>query len=257
MSVTHKRQRRIGFTLIELLVVIAIIAILIGLLLAAVQRVRVAAARLQCQNNLKQLALAAHNFHDTMSCFPPGLVTPDQSGPIAPPGVKLTNLWVEMLPYLEQANLQRRWDPYDFRNNIAGGRDATTAHAIKVLVCPADALPSPVFDWRPPGPPAWAGGFYAMSSYGGNGGTRSFIDPNDDGVFYKQSRIRLVDITDGTSSTFLVGERSHYDPEYDRVTAEYDPIFHPLAHLGAWASAAFVWGSQAEVMLSTPVPINW
>src|SRR5262249_31989415 len=149
MSQTHERARRAGFTLIELLVAIAIIAILIGLLLAAVQKVRAAAARAQCLNNLKQLALAAHLYHDAWGSFPPGVVTPDQKSPLAT-GAGLTNLWIEMLPDLELANLRRKWDPRDYRNNVAGGRDATTAQIVKILVCPSDPLPSPVHEWSGP-----------------------------------------------------------------------------------------------------------
>src|SRR5262245_36705979 len=123
MSATLKRQR-VGFTLMELLVVIAIIAILIGLLLAAVQKVRADAARMQCQNNLKQLTLAAHNYHDTRGRFPPGVITPKQTGPFSS-GDGLTNLWIEMLPFVEKQNLLERWDRTIYTNNLVGGRNAT------------------------------------------------------------------------------------------------------------------------------------
>src|SRR5215831_2781186 len=113
---------RRGFTLIELLVVIAIIAVLIGMMVPAVQKVREAANRMVCANHLKQIALAAHSFHDAKGKFPSGARLPDYVG-IVPTGA--TNLWVELLDYIEQNNLHDKWDYNDNRNNVIGERDAT------------------------------------------------------------------------------------------------------------------------------------
>src|SRR5262249_10453690 len=161
-----------GFTQVELLVVIAIIAVLIGLLLPAVQKVRAAAARIQCENNLKQIALACHNYEGVYKRFPIGVRIPIYVGDRPTGG---TNLWVDLLPYFEQDNLHRNWDDYDNRNNVAGGRNATTAQVIKLLLCPSDALPEPVFHLTAEVSSSWGLGFYGMTSYGGNAGRRSFL----------------------------------------------------------------------------------
>jgi prepilin-type N-terminal cleavage/methylation domain-containing protein/prepilin-type processing-associated H-X9-DG protein len=253
-------QRRTAFTLIELLVVIAIIGVLIALLLPAVQKVREAANRTRCANNLKQLALAAHHYHDTRGRFPNGLHTVD----IADGGYANGTCWeVELLPSFEQDNLKNRWDPNDFRNNVAGGLNATSAQVLQVLLCPSDSLPELVWYASMAGSPqyAYAQGWYGLSSYGGNGGTRSFPGPNRqsrDGIFWWDSSIGLADVTDGASNTFLFGERSHSDPMFDYMTDNYDYAFYPLAKMGKWAAVyATSGGSLAERLLSTPAPINY
>src|SRR5262245_26693278 len=254
------RSRR-GFTLIELLVVIAIIAVLIGLSLPAVQKVRAAAARAQCLNNLKQIALAAHNYDGDHGQFPTGArLSVDMGG--RPTGG--TSLWVEMLPYFEQGNLHRQWDYIDNRNNVDGGRDATQAHVIKILLCPSDPLPETVVEFTkavgssPPPAPPWSFGFYGMSSYGGNAGKRSVLSSRmtRDGIFFIDSSVRLVVVTDGTSNTLLFGERFHQDPEYGRQQPVVWPGTSSIAAIGKWGYVADV-RANANVTLSTPVPINY
>jgi prepilin-type N-terminal cleavage/methylation domain-containing protein/prepilin-type processing-associated H-X9-DG protein len=252
------RQLRRGFTLIELLVVIAIIAVLIGLLLPAVQKVREAANRMSCTNNLKQLALAAHHYHDTRGVFPNGLHAVETSGGRYANG---TNWWVEVFPFFEQGNLYRRWDYNDYRNNLAGGTSATTAQVPKVLLCPSDPLSESVFQYTASAPQnAWRNGFYGISSYGGNGGRRSAgnssvvpdTNPTRDGIIFKDSQVRITDVTDGTSATFLLGERYHLDPEFDRITRGTDD--GPIIGLGSWATVADL---PRHLTLSPPVPINY
>jgi prepilin-type processing-associated H-X9-DG protein len=106
--------------------------------------------------------------------------------------------------------------------------------------------------------PSWATGFYGMSSYGGNAGRRSVVAARmtRDGVFFIDSSLRIADVTDGTSSTFLFGERFHRDPEYDRQQPAVWPDASPLAGLGKWAYVADG-RANANVTLSTPVPINY
>src|SRR5262245_62662117 len=154
--------RRRGFTLVELLVVIAIIAILIGLLLPAVQKVREAASRMKYANNLKQIGLAAQAYHGTHEKFPAGVY---QLSFAAAPRFRGVTLFVGLMPYLEQDNLVRDWDTVDPLLNTAGGANSRTAKVLPVLVCPSDVLPANPVD-------GGSGRWYGLTSYGGNGGAR-------------------------------------------------------------------------------------
>jgi prepilin-type processing-associated H-X9-DG protein len=252
------RRRRGAITLIELLVVIAIIAVLIALLLPAVQKVREAANRASCQNNLKQLALAMHNYHDARGSFPVGLHVVETSGGRYANG---TNWWVEAFPYFEQGNLHSRWDYNDYRNNLAGETNATTAQVLKVLLCPSDPLPNPVFYYTAMDPRnAWRNGYYGLSSYGGNGGRRSAgnsqvvpqTNASRDGIIFRDSHVRIADVIDGTSTTFLLGERYHRDLEFDRITLGTED--GPIVTVGIWA---IVDNLPRHITLSAPVPINY
>jgi prepilin-type N-terminal cleavage/methylation domain-containing protein/prepilin-type processing-associated H-X9-DG protein len=210
-------HRHRGFTLIELLVVIAIIAILIGLLLPAVQKVRAAAARSQCQNNLKQLGLAAHNYASANGYLPPG------SGPLPPVVAPATSSSAAstqalILPYIEQANLYSLFDIKTDMNGSGVNAQGRTQE-VKIYLCPSDPSTAAVVD---PGP----GGSKpcGRSNYFGNIGATAesgSTDPKRMGIFnFKylsgaNTTLRLVDsgynlkiaaIGDGTSNTAMWSE---------------------------------------------------
>ena len=175
----HK-DRPHGFTLVELLVVIAIIGILIALLLPAVQAAREAGRRANCQSHLKQLGLAALNYHGALLTFPPGV---DQRRyPSNRPPVRGYSLFVFILPYLEQEGLRKQFDFSDPINNTAGEQKSLTAIVLPTLVCPSDNIPENPTQNSPM--PRWFG----LTSYGGNGGTRSYNPTSGyitaDGMFF-------------------------------------------------------------------------
>jgi prepilin-type N-terminal cleavage/methylation domain-containing protein/prepilin-type processing-associated H-X9-DG protein len=210
----HQRQRqRRAFTLIELLVVIAIIAILIGLLLPAVQKVREAAARAQCQSNLKQLALALHAYHDSQKHFPHGTYNDiDGTGTTPPPynGKQDRRCWMhDTLPYLEQGNLYRQFDAYMSTGASALYFPGNTT-PVPTLMCPLDPLNPKTRTWNPGGGPDNSQGIHgnyvlcAGDDYFNPGGPAN--SAKLDGLFFARSRVRLQEITDGTSNTALASE---------------------------------------------------
>jgi prepilin-type N-terminal cleavage/methylation domain-containing protein/prepilin-type processing-associated H-X9-DG protein len=202
---------RKAFTLIELLVVIAIIGTLIGLLVPAVQKVREAAARIKCANNLKQIGLASHQFHDARGRLPAGYLATgpfaDGSGNPYPNNTAPGWGWAaQLLPYVEQDNLYRG---INFLLPVEHPANAAAVQAmVPVFLCPSDQPPPAAFP-VPDGfgkPLAVA----APSSYAACvGGDETDVDaPVGLGVFYRNSATRITDIRDGTSSTILVGDRS-------------------------------------------------
>ena len=182
-----------GFTLVELLVVIAIIGVLVALLLPAVQAARESARRMQCGNNLKQWALATHNYHDVMGVIPTGMTLPGQ--------------WIFrafLLPYVEQSNLNNKIDysyqPYCFAFNAAAGANNPSDDPVPLYFCPSELHSKKIYR-------NYVGADYMTTVYLGVTGGRSDDVFTNDGSFYVNSRIRLANYTDGTSNTVMIGER--------------------------------------------------
>jgi prepilin-type N-terminal cleavage/methylation domain-containing protein len=199
-----RRQARAAFTLIELLVVIAIIAVLIGLLLPAVQKVREAAARMSCSNNLKQLGIALHNYHGRENSFPSGYLCRVQANPNATaPGWGWAAL---LLPDLEQDNLYRQINlnlPVEDPSHLA-----VRTTLLKTFVCASDRSTGVFTVTNDANAPLAVA---ATNSYAACHGTGPDIEEELDdfnGMFSRNSKVRVADITDGTSNTIAVGERA-------------------------------------------------
>lgn len=210
------RRSSLGFTLIELLVVIAIIGVLIGLLLPAIQGAREASRRIQCGNNLKQLGLALQNFHDANRVFPASGWT--TVGPGNPAG-KFVSWRPLILPYLEQANLK---ELYDFKSNWwESTNPAVAGVAVPIFVCPSAPTPPKILSAvaKPPRPAIAFATPVAPTDYEAIQGVQpASINPNLPtpiydaenrfSVMHRNSRNRMADIFDGTSTTIMVVECS-------------------------------------------------
>jgi prepilin-type N-terminal cleavage/methylation domain-containing protein/prepilin-type processing-associated H-X9-DG protein len=190
-------RRRFGFTLIELLVVIAIIAILIALLLPAVQQAREAARRTQCKNNLKQLGLAIHNYHDTFLCFPPQMLNVDTNND------RRWGWGVSVLPYVDQKALYDALNP-NGRQIPGADTDYNGAKLLRqplaVFVCPSDAGSS-TNQFHPSANNATTTNWYDKSNYVCNQQVMRYRAGFGGPCF------QMRDITDGTTNTLLLGER--------------------------------------------------
>jgi prepilin-type N-terminal cleavage/methylation domain-containing protein len=200
------RCRARGFTLIELLVVIAIIAILIALLLPAVQQAREAARRTQCKNHLKQIGLALHNYHDVFNTFPMGNF-----------GLRDAawghSWWASILPYIDQAPLYNRWNFQLFNDGYVDQVALLDGVKIPGSWCPSS--PMAEFETTPHN-----GGNLAVATYAGIAGATP--EPNGrivagecgpsayGGMMFYGSRVRIGEVTDGTSNVMIVGEQSDY-----------------------------------------------
>jgi prepilin-type N-terminal cleavage/methylation domain-containing protein/prepilin-type processing-associated H-X9-DG protein len=192
-----------GFTLIELLVVLSIIGVLAGLLIPAVQRVRESANRLKCQNNLKQIGLGLHNYHDAQGALPPGYRA---TGPYTDAATDTAPGWgwaTYLLPYIEQENLYHQLglkQPVQVSAAVQG--------RVAIYVCPSDQVPDATFTVTDPFGVTLC--LAAPCSYAAcvGGDESDTAGPAGLGVFYRNSKVRLTDIKDGTSETLMVGERA-------------------------------------------------
>lgn len=201
---TSKIRKPSGFTLIELLVVIAIIAILVSLLLPAVQQAREAARRTQCRNNLKQLGIALHNYHDVHRRFPPsGQWSVDASDALHQPTAARSWMF-HVLPYIEASNLSAQ-----VNDQLMASQDPISSQTVPTFNCPSDPNSDVKFDFF--------GQQMATTSYLGNSGHRGLgsttrfynclaVPDLSTGAFHRAG-VSIRDMTDGTSNTILAGER--------------------------------------------------
>lgn len=228
--------RRSAFTLVELLVVIAIIGVLVGLLLPAVQAAREAARRMQCSNNLKQLGLAMHNYHDTHKKLPPGWMQDPADGlPTDAPHYSRYGWTIRIMPFLEQTNI---YNLLGADNDLAWDLEvpallAAMQRPLPVWRCPSDNGPTLNADTR-----VLQGtrNTYpvALSNYVGaytSGGLSNAAYPFN-GTFELNKTVSFRDFTDGTSNTIVVGERSY---QFQRI----------------FPRAATVWGTRGTAVANT------
>jgi prepilin-type N-terminal cleavage/methylation domain-containing protein len=243
------QRPRSAFTLIELLVVIAIIAILIGLLVPAVQKVREAAARTQCINNLKQIGLGCHNFHDVYKRLPPGAAN-DMPPFGTNAGAQWGSSWkVYILPYIEQGAIYSKWDFNGGQSGYTNGTNTALMNNVTIPVyrCPSSTVPDS-FNWNGaqrmhasytgiagsavnPG----STGTYQQGCCNGNGSWAS-----DTGLLFAGSKVRLTDITDGTSNTLMIGEQSNHlrDANNAPITAGFSSGVGNSSGIYGWAMGA-------------------
>jgi prepilin-type N-terminal cleavage/methylation domain-containing protein len=282
-----RRRSPAGFTLIELLVVIAIIAILIALLLPAVQQAREAARRTQCRNNLKQLGLAFHNYHDNFEMFPPGYNVVVAA--VLDHNTK--SAFERILPYLDQAPLYNQIDqstpmfngPAGYNTTIQAQNATLASTVLTVFLCPSSIgvkqdnylYPAGAFGGGfPSANCTWLGG---RTDYSGTSGVRSTFGNvaysnnqggNREGVIRASGgpggdTSRMRDIVDGTSNTFLIGERTGGVTLYYKaqVASPALPAVIGQTNGGGWADAlAFEHWLQGALYDGTgnggPCPIN-
>lgn len=253
----NQRTERGGFTLVELLVVIAIIGVLIALLLPAVQMAREAARRSSCGNNLRQMGLATHNFHDVHRNLPPG-------------GIANGVMWSGwILPQLELQNLYQlgeigdlsdggsHWNWGNTSGDATNGRTLAIETVVTVYQCPSAAIAATKLDQSHDG---WIVLQRVPSSYIGCASGTEITDANlqgdEDGVLFQDSKIRLADITDGTANTIMIGEAlSNTDLDYSSQEGD-DTDNSRVDHWYIGGDDIDLPGDYSECVGSTAVGVN-
>jgi len=202
---SHRRRRDRGFTLVELLVVIAIIGILVALLLPAVQAARESARRMSCQNNLKQLALAAISYHDSYKQFPPsGRLLNTATGKIS------LGMHFDILPFIEEQTIKSAAGAAANMTDIETNSEALREAQVPVFYCPSidrGEFNYTGYEWG-------VSTYYGVTGAGRNGHVRTLESAHcgnvfTDGLMYPDSEVSIKHVTDGTSHTLLFGERAY------------------------------------------------
>ncbi len=271
-------RRKSGFTLIELLVVIAIIAVLIALLLPAVQQAREAARRTQCKNNLKQIGLALHNYHDVTNILPPGYTQAQLAGntPTYYNGFQGHPVHYFLLPYIDQANLYLSFNANVPRANIATQPSVLSGTVIPSFICPSDFKTGSNGSYLYTTTSTPTTQYYGATSYRANGGSRPifYTSGSNDGVFMQVGPkagkastaptgtcVSFGQITDGTSNTVAFGEMYHVDANFDTFTST-PPNWNSGSTIATWSrwypasggngSSNIFGGSFAPIGYTTP-----
>ncbi|HMP79000.1 MAG TPA: DUF1559 domain-containing protein [Pirellulaceae bacterium] len=286
-----RNKRQAGFTLIELLVVIAIIGILVGLLLPAVQQVREAARRANCENNIRQLVVAALNYDGAHKALPGGLYQNSNFNAQGNPQQPYwgNTVFARLLPYVEAGVVHDLWNWTDTNaaaqsnllDPVSGvkNKNAPTAAVIPIFLCPTDLLTNEPTELTYVGT-GYPTGWFGTTSYLANCGTKSTYfgdaDMKADGVFFmvgpnskpfnNQSFLqknakpaRIQDIVDGTSNTIMFGERYHFDQNFDRIhhiNSASKTSRYLIAQWGVWGWTGGGNGTT-HVLGSSQSPINY